>query len=675
MLDLKLLLRNQKSRFADSASSCAGFSFKYAGKIVGPALGDEWGIVTEEKPQSRTTSFSHPDGLQVVCETRAFPEHGCLQYQLRLRNRSARPLPILSALQPLCLVFDNAPPARNYLVSGCGPADEGVLPPRSFAIHKRQFEPLWTRTGSTMLRSEGGRSSSKDLPFFFVQNDEIKEGLFVAFGWSGQWEVMVSQAPSRLEVRGRVPDIHLALESGEEIIGPTILVGLYEGELIDGVNQLRRTVRQVYAPKLGEQEFFAVATYDTLFNGFDVISEAEMIEVVDAAASVGLEYFLLDAGWYEGDGWFNTLGSWNVNRARFPRGLTRLASHTRDRGMQFGLWFEPERVAEGSILATQHPDWVLWEHDSRTCPPWFSNAPWVEDLSEAGSTQYNSGTRFGLLDFGRKEVQEWVQEMMDSFIKEYGIKYIRFDSNIDPLPYWNVADKPNRRGISQLRHIAGLYAVIDWLRARHPCVILEGCASGGRRIDLEMVRRFHTFWICDYSYDPTIARFHLHGINHFLPGSYNYIAYGLEADANIRIDDLGFQSQFAGALGMSCRVDKWSVRDKELARNHLAKHKTIRRFLNGDYYPFGGVPDGKNWGGWQFHDSTDQSGFLQTFRSEDSNARRHLLLKGLRSDVRYRFSDLYGLETFEVSGFDAMSIGIEIEQGVMTSRILTYSVV
>jgi alpha-galactosidase len=485
--------------------------------------------------------------------------------------------------------------------------------------------------------------------------------VFVAFGWSGQWTASVARSAKTksLDIKGRIPDLEIALEPGEEIEGPTVVFGLYAGDLADGSNRLRRLIREVYTPRLGGEPFLPVALYDHWFNIGNNFDEALLRKLVDVAGAIGEEYFLLDGGWASG-GHPAGNGNYTADLVKLPDGLKPVADEVRSKGLGFGLWFEPERVAPNTTLARAHPDWILWKHTS------YSE-------SSHNRLAFPSGT--GLLDYGRADVREWVKSLLDRHIRDYDLRYVRYDFNLEPLPYWDANDPPGRRGITQLRHIHGLYAVLDWLRARHPHVILEGCASGGNRIDLEMARRFHAFVISDFNADPALLRFHLHGINYFLPGSYHFLAYTLPTpyQQEFKPDDLGFQSLFGGAFGLGGRIDLWPQSMQEMARKHVNAWQRVRRYLVEDYYPLTSQPtDLMSWSGWQFHDPEDQSGFLQTFRTDARDTTRKFYPRGLDSKSSYRIVDVYDGSTWTLSGQQATEAGIEITQREMSSRILTY---
>lgn len=661
------------SEFAGAVQSGLGFSFRYGGMIVGPSLPKDWRAVE----LNDRVSLTHDSGLVVTRTVRHFPEFNAIEYSVSFKNATQRTLPAISQLSALDLAFENSPSDEVCVVSSGGGLMDSFLPPRTFAIRENCFAPTVRSAGFLELTTEGGRSSNKDLPFFFVQNKTVEAGIFVAFGWSGQWQASVTHnaqwdlvAPSApaevgiLNLKGKIPDVSVELEPGEEIAGPTILVGLYKGGLSEGSNRLRRLIRERYTPKLSGQRALPMAVFNPYWNVGADFNEALLKRQAVGAAGIDQEYFTLDAGWFAGagktfSGFSAGLGNWDeIDRSKLPHGLRGIASFVRSKGLKFGLWFEPERVAPGSQLAVAHPSWVLWKR---------------EEWPETGFSEWNRG--FGVLDYGRPEVQEWVRNMLDRYILDYDLKLVRYDFNIDPLQYWAANDAPNRRGLTQLRHIRGLYAVIDWLRERHPDVVFDGCASGGRRIDLETARRFHIFSISDYNVDPAIMRFHLFGINHFLPGNYHKLEYilPLPHDYGFQADDLGFQSLFAGAAGTGGRVDLWPEEMKRKAKLHVKTWKSLRRYLVEDYYPLSSQPgDLKTWSGWQFHDPMEQSGFIQAFRTKTPDSRHRFNVRGLEERSRYLFSDAYGGETIEISGSQAMTEGIEVALEPMTSTVYVY---
>lgn len=664
----------EQCAFASAAREGVGFSFNFDGAQLGPTFPPEWECADQRDERGQgEIAWTHPSGLKVVQERKLFPHHGAIEYRLRFKNLSATTLPSLSNICALDVAFGEGVLEHNRVVSSGGGTNDSFLPPRNFALHERRFSKV-APYGSVHLRADGGRSSNKDMPFLQIQNDSLNEGIFVAFGWSGQWEMFVGlgfPTPGLLSVWGKIPGIDIELAAGEEIGGPTILIGAYEGDVCDGANRLRRLIRDSYTPKLSGADYLPVAVYDDYWNIGGRVTEQLAFELTDAAADIHQEYYLLDCGWYEGAKWFNSVGNWEkANSERLPHGLGPVVDRVRAKGLKFGLWFDLERVSKNTQLAREHPDWILWDHGLEPLPHLNEGDPIdkmgiMPELSEEG----------GVVDFGRSDVQEWAFELLDRYIRELNVGYLRFDCNINPLSYWNARDEVGRRGISQIRHIEGVYSVLDRIIARHPDLIMETCASGGRRIDLEMLRRSHTLWVNDHTTDPAVNRYHLMGLNHFLPGNYPMAVHAVPkaGEEGVLSHDLDFQSLFGGAFGFGGFINRWGEEVRQQARLHVETWKKLRRYLVQDYYPLGSQLETlEGWSGWQFHDPDDQSGFIQTFNADDTAASCSFVVRGLDANARYEFTDCYSGEQFLVRGSEALSEGITITQGASSSRVLTY---
>ena len=138
-------------------------------------------------------------------------------------------------------------------------------------------------------------------------------------------------------------------------------------------------------------------------------------------------------------------------------------------------------------MAEKHPEWIL------------------------------GGKQGGLLNFGNPDVLKWVTEHVDQVLLSEGIDLYRQDFNMDPLAYWRAADAKDRQGIAEIRHITNLLAYWDELKRRHPNMIIDECASGGRRNDLEMMRRAVPMWRSDKTMEPIGQQSMTYGISMWLP--------------------------------------------------------------------------------------------------------------------------------------------------------------
>jgi alpha-galactosidase len=191
------------------------------------------------------------------------------------------------------------------------------------------------------------------------------------------------------------------------------------------------------------------------------------------AAGLGVERYVLDDGWFRGRRSDRVgLGDWQVDEDIWPGGLHLLAEYVRGRGMQFGLWIEPEMVNPDSDLFRAHPDWIL----------------------AAGGRRPPLQRHQLVLDLTRPEVTSYLFERISSLLSEYDITCVKWDCNRDIID----AGSGTRAGAPAAHDQAvAVYALIDQLRARHPGVEWESCASGGGRIDLAILERVQRVWTSD----------------------------------------------------------------------------------------------------------------------------------------------------------------------------------
>jgi alpha-galactosidase len=200
---------------------------------------------------------------------------------------------------------------------------------------------------------------------------------------------------------------------------------------------------------------------------------AALTALADTAAGIGVERYVLDDGWFSGRRDDRAgLGDWQVDEAVWPGGLHRLADYVLARGMQFGLWFEPEMVNPDSALYRAHPDWIL---------------------SAGGRTPPLQRHQL-VLDLTRPEVADYLFGRISGVLSEYPISYVKWDCNRDIVD----AGSGLRAGAPAAHAQAvAVYALMDRLRAAHPAVEWESCAAGGGRIDLAVLERFQRVWPSD----------------------------------------------------------------------------------------------------------------------------------------------------------------------------------
>ena len=260
----------------------------------------------------------------------------------------------------------------------------------------------------------------------------------------------------------------VVLQSGESYTSPTMLASWGAG-LNDAAARYHGYVRALPAhpdtPRPVTLNAWEAVYFDHTLQ--------PLLDLVDEAAAIGVERFVLDDGWF-GSRRDDTkgLGDWHVSDEAWPQGLSPIVDAVTSKGMQFGLWFEPEMVNPDSDLARAHPEWIL--------------APTRERSPMEGRHQQ-------VLNLGIKECFDYLYNAIASLLSEYQISYIKWDYNRDILEGGSrLTGRPAYRD-----HALALYALLDKLRAQFPHLEIESCSSGGGRIDLGIMAHCQRVWGSD----------------------------------------------------------------------------------------------------------------------------------------------------------------------------------
>lgn len=292
----------------------------------------------------------------------------------------------------------------------------------------------------------------------------------VHLAWSGNSRHFLERLPSGQTVLGAgellLPG-EIVLGAGEHYTSPWVYVAASAAGLDGLAAQFHRYLRSLPAHPSGPQPV-TCNVWEAVYFNHDL---ARLTDLADQAASIGIERFVLDDGWFSSRRSDHSgLGDWQVSAEAWPDGLSPLVDRVRSHGMQFGLWFEPEMVNADSDLFRAHPEWLL-------AVPGRSPREFRNQL---------------VLDLGRPEVLEYLFEQVHAVLSEYPIDYVKWDHNR------SLGDGADQRGAPGVhRQTLGFYALLDRLRAAHPSVQWESCASGGARIDLGVLQRAERVWTSD----------------------------------------------------------------------------------------------------------------------------------------------------------------------------------
>jgi alpha-galactosidase len=639
------------------------FSFDY-GRAAAPDVLGGWQVDSRLAAEStaveyHTVTRTDPDsGLQVRAEVSVHDDFPALEWVLHLCNTGKADTPVLEHVLPLdaILPLDTAASCTVRYSKGaqCSPED--------FELVERNLRPR----GELRLHPGGGRSSSDVLPFWNVMFGG--QGLILAVGWTGEWAVRMARgADGALRLQAGMAQTRFRLRPGEEVRTPRILLLFWSGEPMRGHNFLRRFILKYHRPQPAGKPLVA-----PLCNGNWGGTPAEVHldnvrQIVEQ--DLPIEYYWIDAEWFGKPGhWMKNAGNWTPRQDLYPEGLAPIGEALHRAGRKLLLWFEPERVAPGTPWFDKLDPWLLRIAPEKAITwadygDYLSPQDWVK--MESARNQLNAGDR--LLNLGHPEARRFLTDFLSDGITRCGIDCLRWDSNIAQLAYWRQADTADRQGITEIRYVEGQYALWDELLQRHPGLIIDNCASGGRRIDLESISRATPLWRTDYAVghrDPTVAQCHTFGLMHWVP--LNGVGGGYLKDW----DDYTLRSTMCSALV----VGLWGSGDArqeaipadypfEHARRLLDQYLAIRRFFYGDFYPLTEYSrSGDTWMAYQLNLPESDEGLLVILKRPQSPFTNAVFkLRGLDPGAEYVFRHLDGTAIGAATGQAAMEGGLELE--------------
>lgn len=569
----------------------------------------------------RTFTYTDPrSGLEVVCDVKGYPDFRAVEWVLHFRNTSAKNSGQLTRVK--VADFDMVYPAAGALKIHY--AEGNKISKADYAPRTAEF-----RTEQPLhIEPHGGRSSEEAFPFFNLESEASQQGVLVAVGWTGTWFAdLEKQDPNRLTLATGMLNTDLYLYPGEQIRTPSVALMFWSGDRMNGHNRFRRLVLAHHSRKVDGSPFYPLCS---AFNyrdpqpcgEYSCLTADWAIAMVRRYSMFELtpDVFWLDAGWHTGAGdfqhgksWANTTGNWTVDRERFPEGLKPVSDAVHETGAKFMVWFEPERVVKGTQWATEHKEWML-------------DTAWPEGSEQ--STWY-------LFDLGNDAACDWLCKYYGDLIEENGIDYYRQDFNMLPAGYWRDADQPGRSGITEIRHIENLYKFWDYLLERFPGLLIDNCASGGKRLDWESIGRSAPLWRSDYYHydDPDGYQCHTYGLNFFLP---------IHGTGILLPDQYSFRSSLSSALQCNWKVTEPGVSVLDM-QQRIREYRDIREYYYEDYYPLSGTGDltGSDvWLAYQMHRPSDDSGIVVAFRRQDApDAEYTVRLGGLTPDASYTLVD------------------------------------
>ncbi len=612
------------------------FSFICDGKPSGELL-KQWQKKIESKKLDKNREQHHltwsdrSTSLEVHCIAIECSDFPSVEWTVYLRNSGSRNTPILKEIQGLDTQLqkkNNGEFILNGIKGDFCTAD-------SYEPYQLTLGPNFTRS---FAPSSSGKSSDGPDGWPYYNLKQPGGGIIIAVGWPGQWASSFNRDRANgLTIRAGQQLTNLYLKPGEKIRTPLINLLFWQGaDVVAAQNLWRRyyiahiipRIEGIPQPPVMQIQMGGAIGDTTYVNAFLKAGIKPDISWRDAGGGKNTWYPNQNGPYKGDDAWLNT-GTWNIDPERYPRGFRPYTNWIHQLGIKFVLWFEPERVGDpNSWLGKNHPEWLL------------------------------PGTSHGaLLNEGNPEALDWLINHVDSLIKLQGIDWYREDMNGGgPLPAWRKNDANDRQGFTENLYVQGHMAFWDALKHRNPQLRIDACASGGRRNDLETMRRAVPLLRSDFQW-PSMANVirgnqgQTYGLSSWLPfqgtGAYYYDTYSA-------------RSFYMPGFGMGGLTPE----NEEAQRQAYAECRKIApAMLFGNYYPltpYSLKPD--KWIGWQFNQPEQGNGILQLFRRDSCETTVQIFhLKDLKANVQYELTNFDIEGSAKISGSELMENGLKVE--------------
>ena len=586
---------------------------------------------TNEETFPHGLSYTLEEGIKIILNAKEYPKYNAIEWVLHFENNSESDSGIFSNINDCDILLPLQFPEgkRNGYMpkegDACIIAMNGMVDGKyywendqmSAAEYRFTREYLDKAKGKTKTFANiGGRSSQGTMPFFDVTASDC--GYIVAIGWTGDWKAEFTKCDEGILVKTGLKNTHFYLRPGEKIRTSSVLIMQYaDGE--DKYNKFRRLIKNHFSHKSNSSAKRESLMAFELWGG---LPDEEMKQRIRQLQNYDIRFedIWIDAGWYgncekcddpfTGD-WSKKTGNWTVNPRPHPGELLDVRDEAKDAGMNLMLWFEPERAIKGTPVTEEHPDWFL---------------------SVPGSDSF-------VLNYGNSDAKNYVCKLLSDYIRKLDLSCYRQDFNVDLTKYFEINDEENRRGITEIKHITGMYEVWDHILKTAPHLLIDNCSSGGRRIDIETLKRsipfFRSDYQCNFNENPEVLQVHNTNISRYLP----YQGCTSKTKSDTYAIRSSYSSSWGGAF-YNAVFQSMEENDFLWVKKITDEYRRIRKYISMDFYNHGSSQlDETSWTIWQYHDNDTQSGIVMAFRrSESPFDRVTITLKGL-ADTDYTLTN------------------------------------
>ncbi len=598
------------------------FTFKVDGEEFNPA---EWTIKYDNSVafgsvyaggQTEYLVFlSKEKDLRVTVELTAFKENATCQWTVYIKNTGNGNSGVISDFYALDSSFATGNAELYYSMGSDTAASDFSLIKKNLSFVEKKFS------------ATDGKPTEAYLPYFNISGEDY--GMILGIGWTGQWAATLAESKGETNITVKQENLEAYLLPGEEVRSPLVSVCFYKNDNpLKGFNLFRSWVMDCVYPETVTKNHYTVMEIAGPMHTRTSDEIIEILDSLDESVYENTDAFWMDAGWYSyNEGWHDGVGNWTVDTSRYDNGISELSGYAADKGLGHVLWYEPERVYPGTLfhnVGSEHEQWLIDVGDE--------NIMW---------------------NLANEDAFNYYCEYLLNSMKENGVTVYRQDFNFAPLEYWQKADAEyydGRTGICENHYVTNLYRYLDYLCENIDGLIIDNCASGGKRLDLEMTYRSIAFWRSDYNCDYHVDLFdatqsHTYGISFWLPitGSAQYMQNEYSARSDIMPLML---------------MDFYAHTNPDFGYYHEQ-----RELMAGNYYPLDfGSFDKNKMHAMQYSSEDALSGTALVYKRANVNDTEYTVkLNGLVSSRTYNVYDIDYPETiYTLTGEELMNEGITL---------------
>ena len=566
-------------------------------------------------------------------------------------------------------ILENVLSADIFFTSGKSPV---LVHNNGDFCNKDGYTVSRTTIGEDVIFSQapsGGRPCDQAFPYQRVLLENF--GVNISIGWPGQWSCEYKGSKDGFAFKAGQQTSHTYIKSGETFRTPRMTFMFFCGDENRGINLWRRWFNTHVTPRSKGDILQPKSVLCDNNGGVEWTSGTEENQLGAIAFAKenfsGTRLWWIDAGWYpcenaEGKNEWPLTGDWRPDPKRFPNGFAPVGKACKDAGMEFLVWFEPERVHPSSKLYKEHPEWML------------------------GMKSWDNWSY--MLNLANPDCHKWLCETISKLIVESGINCYRQDFNYEPLQYWRENEEDDRKGMLENLYIQGYLSFWDYLLMNIPDLWIDSCASGGRRNDLETLRRSVPLHPTDYGYGyHHINQAYRHTLHSWIPFTRSWTNSwdknneycnhdDYYADDTTPLDNFKLVNGF-GVLSFIAGVSELkNLGDKAPYIRKMIKiwEKCSEMQLNGDFYALTeNHRDNTKWTVFQFDRPENNNGAIQVLRNNQSKDESITVKpQGFCGGCKYIFENEETGELREISGGEINSSGVTFTQPVRSGAVWFY---